>query len=131
MTIMHTSPLAKSLEQDQRIALEEAIRKLHCPDIDYPEWEEIELNIVKNRDIIQFGLEELVPKALGKYVNRIETDIDVLKTLEGKFTGIIDKLDLKELRKQFENNKSESSVTFLDYIDQIEKLKMERDKERK
>ena len=121
MTIMHTSQRAQSLAKEQRVAIEEAIRAKHCPDISYQEWEEIELNIVKNRDKIQEAFMSMLGMALGKS-QQIGIDANSLKTLDDSFRHIVDHVNIADLRELVQQSHTPQSPEILDLIDEIEKL---------
>jgi hypothetical protein len=125
MTVMHTSQRAQSLEKNQRVAIEEAIRAKHCPDISYQEWEEIELNIVKNRDKIQEAFMSMLGMALGK---KIPSGIDShsLKTLDDSFRHIINHVNIADLRELIQQSHTPQSPEILDLINEIEKLQKEK-----
>jgi hypothetical protein len=121
MTIMHTSQRAQSLSKEQRVAIEEAIRAKHCPDIPYQEWEEIELNIVKNRDKIQEAFISMLSMALGKKIPS-GIDSDLVKTLDDHFRHIVDHVNIAELREVIQQSHTPQSPEILDLINEIEKL---------
>src|SRR3990170_1228967 len=91
MTIMHTSQRAQSLAKEQRVAIEEAIRAKHCPDISYQEWEEIGI------------------------------DANSLKTLNDSFRHIVDHVNIADLRELVQQSHTPQSPEILDLIDEIEK----------
>lgn len=122
MTVMHTEQTAKSLTRDQRVAIEESIRKQNCPDIDYPEWEEIELNIVKNREKIISGFMSMFPAALGKK-QPVNGEIDILQMLDGKFRETVKKIDFDYLKNCLPNDQSDETKRALEFIKEVEQLK--------
>jgi len=127
MSVLHTSARAQALTKEQRVAIEEAIRAKHCPDISYQEWEEIELNIVKNRDKIQEGFISMMGAALGK---TLQSGIDVhsLKTLDENFRHIVNNININTLRVLLTKSNTEQPKEILDLIDEIEKLQKEKRK---
>jgi len=125
MTMMHSSQRAQSLTKEQRVTIEEAIRAKHCQDISYQEWEEIELNIVKNRDKIQEGFMSMLGMALGKS-QQIGIDANSLKTLDDSFRHIVDHVNIADLRELVQQSHTPQSPEILDLIDEIEKLQKEK-----
>jgi len=127
MTVMHTEQTAKILSREQRVAIEEAIRKQNCPDIDYPEWEEIERNIVSNRDKIVSGFMSMLPAALGKR-QLINGELDILQMLDGKFRDSVKNIDFNFLKNCLPKNQSDETKRALAFIDEVEKLKQDMNK---
>jgi len=127
MTMMHSSQRAQSLTKEQRVTIEEAIRAKHCQDISYQEWEEIELNIVKNRDKIQEGFMSLLGMALGKSQAK-GIDVDSLKTLDDSFRHIIKNINIADLREVIQQSHTPQAPEILDLINEIEKLKKEKER---
>ena len=129
MSVMHTAQVAKSLPKNQRVAIEEAIRKQHCPEITYDEWLEIEQNIVSSKGKIMSAFLGLLPLAMGDKMP-VSKDMDILAMLDSSFREQVKFIDFEQLKKNLPKDQSENTKRTLDLINRLKELQNEY-KERK
>ena len=121
LSVMHTASVAQSLQKNQRVAIEEAIRKQHCPEITYDEWLEIEQKIVDSKGKIMSAFMGLLPLAIGEKMP-VNKDLDILALLDTSFRDQVKFIDFDQLKKNLPNDQSENTKRTLDLINRLKEL---------
>lgn len=105
MTVMKMSKYAKILPQPSRQAILEFIKKQLCPEMDYPEWREMEVDISELKKNVNRFMMEGIMTSIGK-------DLPANSQAEEIFKGDIRKLDdsVREEMKKIDLNKIKDSI---------------------
>ena len=121
LSTMHSASVAQSLNKNQRVSIEEAIRKQHCPEISYDEWLEIEKNIVSSKGKIMSAFMGLLPLAMGDKIP-VSKDMDILAMLDTSFREQVKYIDFDQLKKNLPKDQSENTKMTLELIERLKEL---------